>query len=271
MCNRGGSPTVINCIFQDNAGGFGGAMSNDESDVMVINCTFLDNVASGTGAGIDNVDGAPTIINCTITGNTAGSSGGGMFNLFSTPTVINTIVWDNTPDNILDVVATTTVSYSDVQGGWAGAGTGNIDTDPLLVDPANGDVGLSPGSLCIDAADNLAVPADALDLDGDDDVLEPIPFDVVGNPRFQDDPGRPDGGNPDGLNSIVDMGSREFQGESTPGDLDGDGTVGINDFLALLAAWGPCPDPCPPFCFADIDGDCTVGITDFLLLLSGWG
>ena len=26
-----------------------------------------------------------------------------------------------------------------------------------------------------------------------------------------------------------------------PADLDGDGVVGINDFLALLAAWGPCP------------------------------
>ncbi len=25
-----------------------------------------------------------------------------------------------------------------------------------------------------------------------------------------------------------------------PGDADGDGTVGITDFLALLAAWGPC-------------------------------
>jgi len=25
------------------------------------------------------------------------------------------------------------------------------------------------------------------------------------------------------------------------GDLDGDGVVGINDFLALLANWGPCP------------------------------
>ncbi len=26
-----------------------------------------------------------------------------------------------------------------------------------------------------------------------------------------------------------------------PGDINGDGTVGIVDFLQLLAAWGPCP------------------------------
>jgi hypothetical protein len=56
-----------------------------------------------------------------------------------------------------------------------------------------------------------------------------------------------------------------------PGDLDGDGIVGINDFLLLLGAWGACPAPCPPFCIADLDGDCEVGITDFLILLANWG
>jgi hypothetical protein len=55
-----------------------------------------------------------------------------------------------------------------------------------------------------------------------------------------------------------------------PADLDGDGTVGITDFLALLSAWGPCPAP-PALCPADIDGDGSVGITDFLALLASWG
>jgi hypothetical protein len=50
------------------------------------------------------------------------------------------------------------------------------------------------------------------------------------------------------------------------GDLDGDGTVGITDFLALLAAWGPCPAQC----VADLDGDGVVGIVDFLALLGAW-
>ena len=47
--------------------------------------------------------------------------------------------------------------------------------------------------------------------------------------------------------------------------------TGIVDFLMLLAAWGPCPVPCPPFCPGDLDGDCNVGITDFLMLLANWG
>ena len=55
------------------------------------------------------------------------------------------------------------------------------------------------------------------------------------------------------------------------GDLDGDGVVGILDFLALLGEWGACAQPCPPSCPADLDGDCAVGITDFFILLGNWG
>ncbi len=51
-----------------------------------------------------------------------------------------------------------------------------------------------------------------------------------------------------------------------PWDLNGSGDVGINDFLDLLAAWGP--NPGHP---ADFDDDGFVGITDFLALLAAWG
>ena len=50
-----------------------------------------------------------------------------------------------------------------------------------------------------------------------------------------------------------------------PGDCgDGDGMVGIVDFLALLAQWGQVGTPC------DLDGG-GVGIVDFLELLANWG
>jgi formylglycine-generating enzyme required for sulfatase activity len=51
-----------------------------------------------------------------------------------------------------------------------------------------------------------------------------------------------------------------------PWDLTRDGDVGVADFLALLAAWGPA-SPGPP----DFDGDGSVGVQDFLALLSNWG
>ena len=32
-------------------------------------------------------------------------------------------------------------------------------------------------------------------------------------------------------------------GGTCPSDINNDGNVGINDFLQLLADWGPCPNP----------------------------
>ncbi len=56
---------------------------------------------------------------------------------------------------------------------------------------------------------------------------------------------------------------------SCPADLDGNGSVGILDLLALLAAWGDCP--AKGECWADLNGDATVGILDLLELLANWG
>jgi hypothetical protein len=51
-----------------------------------------------------------------------------------------------------------------------------------------------------------------------------------------------------------------------PADVDGDGTVGFDDVLAVLSAWGPCA-ACP----ADVDDSGSVGFTDLLTVLSAWG
>jgi bacillopeptidase F len=64
----------------------------------------------------------------------------------------------------------------------------------------------------------------------------------------------------------VEIFSRFCKGNGCAADLDGDNEVGITDFLALLAAWGP--NPGHP---ADLDDDGTVGVTDFLALLDAWG
>ena len=55
--------------------------------------------------------------------------------------------------------------------------------------------------------------------------------------------------------------------ENCEGDIDGSGAVEVNDLLALLALWGPCPNPCD----ADLDGDGEVEVDDILALLSLWG
>ena len=57
------------------------------------------------------------------------------------------------------------------------------------------------------------------------------------------------------------------------GDIDGDGVIGINDFLQLLGQWGPCPmPPDGSSCPSDLNLDCEVDNLDFLILLGlTWG
>ncbi len=72
---------------------------------------------------------------------------------------------------------------------------------------------------------------------------------------------------PDGdIGSTVRVDDVSFR---VAGDIDADDIVGINDLLALLAAWGPCGD-CDD-CATDLDGDCDVGVTDLLIVLANWG
>ncbi len=212
MCNTNGShPVVSNCKFTANSGGEGGGIRNlSQSNSMIINCTFTNNIAYGGGGGIENDNSSPDVINCTFSDNNNGS---GIYNRNgSSPTVTNCILWDNNPDEIVDESGSvTTLNYCDIQGGWTGAGSNNINADPLFVDPYNDDYHLQPGSPCIDAGDNTTVPVD-------------VTTDLDGNARFVDDPNTVDTGN--GTPPIVDMGAYEYwigedcNGNNIPDDVD---------------------------------------------------
>jgi len=52
-------------------------------------------------------------------------------------------------------------------------------------------------------------------------------------------------------------------GTSTPGDLNGDGTVNAADLALLLSGWGTAA--------TDLDGDGTTGAADLGILLNNWG
>ncbi len=278
MLTNSGSPTVTNCRFDGNSAGSGGGMYNASNSPVITECMFSDNTASngsphsGYGGGMSNDHSSPTVTNCTFSGNTA-MTGGGMFNFFSSsPTVTdctfalnsatngralafdtggvcscpsnlpmsNCILWDGGDEVWNNDESVITINNSNIQGGFAGIG--NIDTDPLFVDPDHGDYRLQPGSPCIDAGDNTAVPKGVLrDLDG--------------NPRFVADACAGASG------PVVDMGAYEFQGTSCD----------LGDVMAMLAAWGHCDDcRTPQACPSDLDGDCSVGILDLLILLGSW-
>ncbi|MCZ6851838.1 MAG: right-handed parallel beta-helix repeat-containing protein [Planctomycetota bacterium] len=258
------SPAVTNCTFNGNEAYLGGGMYNSQSNPTVTNCTFSGNVGFIFGGAMLNEGSDPTVTNCTFSGNFALGGGGGMYNFTSNPTVTNCILWG---DSSSEIEGPATVSYSDVAGGFAGLG--NIDADPMFVDPINGDYRPSTGSPSIDAGNNWGVPIDADDYDQDGNTAELFPVDLDGNPRFNADEADFDPGC--GVPVVVDMGAYEYQfapvEEVIFADLNADGVVGILDLLGVLAAWGDAKNNC----LADLDIDGDVGILDLLTLLSNWG
>jgi parallel beta-helix repeat protein len=185
---------VTGCTFTGNTAPDGGGMFiYNNIDATVTNSTFSGNTAT-FGGGTFSYYGSLTLTNCTFSGNS--SSYGPAFS-FDSPdqqfpsdlVMTNCILWDGTNGIWNKDGSTLTISYTNVQGGWRGPG--NIDADPLFVDPDNGDYHLSPGSPCIDAGDNTAVP-------------EGIRRDLDGNPRFID-------ATLLGSTPTVDMGAYEFQ------------------------------------------------------------
>lgn len=52
---------------------------------------------------------------------------------------------------------------------------------------------------------------------------------------------------------------------SLPGDVNGDGAVGVDDLLSIIAAWGPCSG-----CIEDLNGDGFVDVNDLLSALAAW-
>jgi hypothetical protein len=130
-------------------GGYGGGIF-----VSQYGATITGNLISRNFAGGDYYDGSigggvygsPLIMaNNTIADNSAYSADGIYLRNETTSTISNSVIMD-----YIDASnATVTIDYSLVEGGWPGVG--NLDEDPLFVNPQGGDYSLSPRSPCIDA------------------------------------------------------------------------------------------------------------------------
>ena len=119
--------TVTHCVFSGNRSPWGGALSSDHVELMVINCTFANNqTAPGTGGtSLAWWFGQPgdamyrlTVHNCILRD--------GARSIYSMPPARGAPTGGE---------AQVVVEYSDVQGGWPGPG--NIDADPCFVSPGH--------------------------------------------------------------------------------------------------------------------------------------
>ncbi len=236
------NPQILKSSIKENAGttgncciSYGGGMYSDNSNPILNQVVFYYNSAGMMPGWIDGVGGAiyysgsnPSMVNVTITRNTATIGGNGIHCLESTPLLLNSIIWDNSEENIVLESGSITALYSDIQGGWTGEG--NIDADPLFVNPDNGNYHLQPGSPCIDA----------------------------GDPNFPPDP--------DG--TTADMGAFYFDHNtncSLMGDVNYDGTLDVLDIVITVNCIVDGTNNCP---CADMNIDGVVDVLDVVQMVN---
>ncbi|MCA9441719.1 MAG: right-handed parallel beta-helix repeat-containing protein [Candidatus Omnitrophica bacterium] len=203
----GGGPIPPTTVFTQ-----GGAMRAFKSLVTVENCVLENNRSQlDQGCFIRDSDSKTVFRNCTIVGSGSFPPAIAWSDSASAPTLLNCIL---VGPGILrygqgydDPEAE--VSYSNLEGGYPGEG--NIDADPLFVDPENGDYHLQAASPCIDAGTDTGLTTD---------------FD--GNSR------------PIGR---YDMGAFEFP--YLRSDINGDGVVGPEDLMIFQRDWGKVSGLCP--------------------------
>ena len=151
--------SISNCRFQHNSADYGAGLYIQEGAPQIVQCIFFANHADQDGGGLylDNTN--VTMINCTLLSNIADNAdGGGIALKDSTLNCINRILWDNRPLPVHAISNNSiSITCSDVERGYTGFG--NIDADPLFEDVIHGDIRLRDGSPCIDVGNNEIVPA----------------------------------------------------------------------------------------------------------------
>lgn len=257
-----GSAAILRAVnsqfIANHAVGDGGAIRVEQGGQVHVHNSLLNANSAGQHGGAANMSNSSPqplarFCNCTFSQNSAGNSAGGAIHIGGGPlTVVNSILWGNTSlttHTIYNSGGNVAATYSDIQGLNDGGVQQPLpptcfSADPLFAD-ADGDdniagtldddFALSQMSACIDAANNVEVPTDYADLDGDSNVSEALPVDLLGNPRFSNATCISDTGIPgNGYAQVVDMGAYEYVEPDCDNDGIGDPCDSV-DFIEITA------------------------------------
>lgn len=171
LFNANSDPVLSNVIFSGNlAVGAGGALfTSTNINASLTNVIFSGNATTaGPGGAIyaqtsfGNSDSVNlTLLNVSFSQNTASTSGGAIYSLRGNGTLTisikNTILWNNQAAGIDNEIyndgATINIRYSDVKGGWNGAGVVNVNSGTTT--SGGGNLKTNPRFMDADGPDNL--------------------------------------------------------------------------------------------------------------------
>jgi PKD repeat protein len=190
--SRRGKIFLTNNIVLNNAGGSGIYIlpesygGSGTAEIVLINNMITGNTATYEGGGIHLNGGTIRLINNTITGNSVtyafGYGGGAYLENASLLDVYNNIIRGNDANYGGDIYGdlpysgTLNLYHNDYNpsktwGIYPDNQAGNIDADPLFVNPSAGDYHLSSGSPAVDNGYNFAPALPVTDFEGDERVL----------------------------------------------------------------------------------------------------
>ncbi len=280
ICNEhNSSPVITNCRFEKNTSKYdaGAIYVSGDGHATVTSCIMINNTALRYGGAVKTFGGGITLENCTIVSNSAETGSA----IWSGPSpgvsMSDSIIWANTdPNRNIDAnqifnsrpLEKIQAHYCSIQGAKDTCeGMGNIDADPLFVNPNAGDYHLMSTGWRWDSQ------------------RERWHYDFETSPCIDaGNPGRPLGDepttvpdDPDNLwavNVRVNMGfyGRTAEASLAPhnwallSDIDNDGAVKFTDYAILLQYWLRTEDDF----FTDLDRDGFVGSADLSTIASDW-
>jgi len=206
-----GGLTLRSSILRHGLAARGGGVFCDSSSLTMINCVVADCEATGDGGGIYLEQSSPDLRYITVSAGAGGNGGILACTQDSDPVILGSILWSANQDALYlspGEDCDPDITYSDVAGGYAGAG--NQDGDPGFIG-GGAHPWAATSAICLNAghADTLGLELPALDPAGNPRVHEHI------MPGFD----------------RVDMGAYEHQGLAVPVVSASDGD---NDYPGFI-------------------------------------
>lgn len=226
MMNINSNAEIANCVFANNYAEIGGGLYNYISNIKANNLVFVENGSIYGGGIFNGTNSFCNFQNITVYNNVATGIGGGIFNQYNANIILsNSIVVSSINANIFNDSASPIVSYSIIEGGYAG--TGNININPKFLNSTNL-IGNDNKWMTADDGLNISQCSPAVD-SGLTNSNSPI-TDIANNVRI------------DVLDygtDIIDIGAYENQLQSTPfPTVPSPQNYSTGDTLASLNATG---------------------------------